>query len=160
MRYEKVYALTLELPSMASFPCFDTTVPAVLTHEIFQAELPSACSPGSTEVPGPCSFEVQDWSSCCSLGCLSCLTFGEAFQWGTVSKTVLLLCSNRVSLPDIFLMPPLQHKECRQELAGWLTPWTHSHYGSQRTFINHPICPSNPSHVIHKPKAWKQLCMN
>lgn len=50
---------------------------------------------------------------------------------------------------------PIAHKECRQELAGWLTPWTHSHHGSQRTFINHPICPSNPSNVIHKPKAWK-----
>lgn len=49
----------------------------------------------------------------------------------------------------------IAHKECGQELAGRLTPWTHSHHGSQRAFINHPICPNNPSHVIHKPKAWK-----
>lgn len=50
---------------------------------------------------------------------------------------------------------PTAHQECRQELAGWLTPRTHSHHRSQRTFINHLICPSNPSHVIHKPGAWK-----
>lgn len=68
---------------MASFPCFEVSVPAGHTHEISGAQRPSAYTQGSREVPAPPVFGVEDWGSCCSLGwpcpSLSLLekTFGE-----------------------------------------------------------------------------------
>lgn len=50
MCYEKVYAQTLVQTSIDFSPRFEITVPSVLTQEISQAELPSAC----TQAPQRC----------------------------------------------------------------------------------------------------------
>lgn len=50
---------------------------------------------------------------------------------------------------------PIACKECLQELASRLTPWTHIHHMSQRACINCPTCPSNPRHEIPVPEAQK-----
>lgn len=56
---------------------------------------------------------------------------------------------------------PIACKECLEDLASRLTPWTHIHHMSQRACINCPTCPSDPRHEIPVPEAQKtELCMH
>lgn len=152
MCYEKVYAQTLVQTSIDFSPCFEITVPSVLTQEISQAELPSACTPRSTEVPGSCVFGAQDWGSSCSQ---SFLAVGEASQWGAIAKAGPLLHAEKIYYQRYSSCYSYSTwwVHCMEEPASRVTPWTHIYHLSWRACIDFSSYSSILRHEVRVSEA-------